>query len=178
MELQAGQRIIKVDDATDAFWTSSKLLGTLYTMYHNTWSAKVHSTKRDQPACIAVITSNGDGNITRFGLGADMDGAERRFLVINWQKKLKKQPHRSITPRTCEQLLERLIKGLQLDKLANQINAHYEIHRKRLPEVREIYESLKQIKGETMPEEITDAQNIEEQIIEQPWEMKNTLTTA
>jgi hypothetical protein len=108
LELAEKQRVVKVDDATDAFWNSSRLLGTIYTMYHNQWTAKVHGSKRDQPAAIAVITSNNLSNLSRFSVVADGEGAERRFLVGRFDQKMPKTEYREIITKTCEDALMKL----------------------------------------------------------------------
>lgn len=104
MELGVDQCVVKIDDATDAFWGSSKLLGTLYTMYHNGWTAKVHSSKRDQDAAITFITSNGLSNVERFGIVADGEGATRRFMVGKFHQKFERNRKMKVTTSTVDEL--------------------------------------------------------------------------
>ena len=111
IEFHREHRIFKVDDATEAFWNSSELLGTIYTMYHNSRTAKVHLSKSNQvnPASIAVITSNEYHNLHKFGAICDGEGAKRRFLTIVFNQELEGTERAKITNETCQELLNLLI---------------------------------------------------------------------
>ena len=106
MEMATGHRILKVDDARDAFWNNSEILSAIYTMHQNTWQAKIHSSKQQNAAAVTVITSNNEHNLAKIAEVCDLQGAKRRFIVAQFDGGLTLEQRYKITATTCEDLLE------------------------------------------------------------------------
>lgn len=113
MQLDAGQLILKIDDASENFWSSSEILAAVYTMYHNKWEAKIHGTKESNEATCAVITSNNLNNLERIGEIADYGGAERRFVVLQFGKKITINQQYDITSNSSLETLQEWIRQWQ-----------------------------------------------------------------
>lgn len=82
MEMGTGHVVLKVDDAGEALWDNNKIMSTLYSMFHNEWSAKTHGWKQKNSETMAIITTNEENPIEKIAMTYDMQRAIRRHMVI------------------------------------------------------------------------------------------------
>nr|XP_039269095.1 uncharacterized protein LOC120344078 [Styela clava] len=146
-ELHGQQVAIRVDEAGEHFWGSPEILATIYTMFHNEWSAKVHSTRKDQNATLAFITTNDEDALSHIVGVADEDGAKRRFLVTKFDNKLSHGKKEEITNDTCQELLEIWFKKFDVAAAKKAMYARLETEDQPPINYDEIIQALEKLKG-------------------------------
>ena len=100
MALEFKHKVLKIDDASPAFFNNTALTAAVKFKHHNTWSAKTHGERQDNEATMAFITTNMSSPVARAAGLESVDAWNRRCLTMEWDKDAGSPacgPHRRTT---------------------------------------------------------------------------------